>query len=59
MKTGYISVEKLMKLYLSSDFTGVLFLKEQLTERFLKGLFCALIPVNINTKTAVHISEKI
>lgn len=48
-----------MRLYLSTNLTRVLFLKEQLNGRLLKGLFCALIPVNMNMKTGGDICEQI
>ena len=59
INTGYISLEKLMKVYLSTNLTRVLFLKEQLCERLLKSTFCALIPVNMNTKAGHDICEQI
>lgn len=48
-----------MKLYPSTNLTGILFLKEQLNRRLLKGLFCALIPVNMNMKAGGDICEQI
>lgn len=59
IKTGYISLEKLKKVYLSTNLISVLFLKEQLCERLFKSLFCVLIPVNMNTKAGDDICEQI
>lgn len=41
VKMEYISVKKKMKLYLSNNWTRIIYFKKQMNWRLFKGLFCA------------------